>query len=122
MKDGQVSIKCEIRGTYLYAHLSGCDGYEASINYWTAILEKARELELSRILVHENLKGVISEGEIFDLIQQMLPLATGIKVAFFDEDAAHMETNLLGEMIALNRGGDVQVFKTLKEAEAWITG
>lgn len=113
-------LKFEVRENYLYAHLSGKDSFSASIDYWNQIADQVHKLNLNKVLVHENLTGEVSEGEIFDVMIELLPTSTGIQVAFYDENNADRTINDLGSLIANNRGADIRIFQTLEDAEKWI--
>lgn len=114
-------IEFEQRDVYLYVHLTGEDSFSSSLSYWRSIADKVKSLELNRVLVHENLTGNISEGEIFDVMMNILPDSNGIKVAFFDENQADHDINDLGQLIANNRGADIRIFQSLETAEKWIS-
>lgn len=117
----EFTLTYEIRENYLYAHITGRDSFAASLDYWNKIAGKVRQLGLNKLLVHENLIGAVSEGEIFDVMMDILPSSTGIKVAFYDENNADQNINDLGQLIANNRGADICIFQTLEAAEKWIT-
>ena len=81
----------EARENYLYAHLSGKDSFAASLDYWNQIVDQVQQLNVTKVLVHENLTGEVSEGELFDVIMDILPSSSGIQVAFYDENDAEPE-------------------------------
>lgn len=120
MKEESFSVYFEHRGTYLYVKLTGKDSFDASLVYWHKIAEKVRNLELDRVLVHEDLEGSVTEGEMFEIMQKVIPEGMGIQVAFFDANQADLGINELGHLIATNRGADIRIFQTLEDAEAWI--
>lgn len=110
----------EVRGDYLYVHLSGKDSFAASLDYWNQIADQAHKLNLTKVLVHENLEGSVTEGEMFEIMMDVLPASTGINVAFYDEQSADQTVNELGQLIANNRGADIRIFQSLETAEKWI--
>lgn len=110
----------EDRDEFLYVHLTGRDSLAASLAYWGEIAEKAKELDLRRVLVHEALEGEVNEGEMFEIITGVVPSGRGVRVAFFDENQANVKINALGQLIAENRGALIKIFPTLKAAENWI--
>ncbi|MDF7801990.1 hypothetical protein P4C99_21115 [Pontiellaceae bacterium B1224] len=120
MNAKEYTLQFELRDDYLYAHLEGKDSFSAGIEYWTRIANKVRDLELTKVLVHENLVGEISEGEIFEIVQDVLPVSTGIHIALFDEQVGNSELNELGVLMAQNRGIDIEIFQSLEAAEKWI--
>jgi len=120
MAENDYTLEFEDRGSYLYAHLTGMDSFAASLSYWNTIADKVHELGHTKLLVYENLIGEVSEGEIFDVMMDILPAGTGISVAFFDENQADSKINELGQLIANNRGATIRIFQTLADAEKWI--
>jgi len=120
MKEKSYTLQFELRDDYLYAHLEGQDSFNASIEYWPRIAEEVRTRNLTKVLVHENLEDELSEGEVFELIMEVLPASTGIKVALFDEQQVNSDINELGELVARNRGADIRIFQSLENAENWL--
>ncbi|MDH3981469.1 MAG: hypothetical protein OES84_01060 [Kiritimatiellaceae bacterium] len=120
MNGKEFSIVFEDRGTYLYVQLTGKDSFAASLDYWQQIIDKEKELGYHRLLVHENLIGEVSEGEIFEIMMDVLPDSTGVQVAFFDENRSDIAINELGHLIATNRGADIRIFQCLEAATNWI--
>lgn len=120
MSDSNFTLTFEDRGRYLYAHLTGEDSFAASLDYWNRIADKVNELGYQKVLVHENLEGGVSEGELFEIVLDVVPAGAGIEVAFFDEHQSDDPINELGELIAGNRGADIRIFKSLADAECWM--
>lgn len=121
MSVNDYNLVFEDRGAYLYAHVSGKDSFAACLSYWHAIADKVAEFGLRKLLVHENLEGDISEGEIFDLMVDLKDSGLlGIRIAFFDENDADSQINNLGRLVANNRGGNVCIFQSLEAAQSWI--
>ncbi len=115
------TLDFEDRGFYLFAHLTGKDSFEASMEYWYAIAAKTNQLGYSKVLVHENLTGHVSEAEIYDIMTSFKDAGfLGIQIAFYDENMADEEINDLGQLIVNNRGADVKIFGSLEEAQRWI--
>ena len=119
MSNSDYTLSFEDRGTYLYAYLTGRDSFVASLSYWNEIIKKVTELGYSKLLVHENLTGEVSEGEMFEIVTNLLKSGHGISAAFFDENASDEAINALGELVAGNRGIQIQIFKTLDAARQW---
>lgn len=121
MNSEDFNLTFEVRGNFLYAHLTGKDSFSASLDYWNQIADQVRQRQLNKVLVHENLTGEITEGEIFDVMMDILPASTGIHVAFFDENGADRDINEFGQLIANNRGADIRIFQSLEDAENWLS-
>ncbi|MDF7826616.1 hypothetical protein P4B35_21475 [Pontiellaceae bacterium B12227] len=120
MKDNTFRLSFDIKENYLYVYLTGQDSFSASLDYWHQIADKVHELGVTRLLVHENLTGQVTEGEIFEVMMDLIPASTGIRVAFYDENRDDQDINALGELVANNRGSDIRIFQSLEAAEEWI--
>jgi hypothetical protein len=121
MNNSTFNFEFEHRGTYLYAHLTGEDSFAASLDYWNQMADKVRELKLNKLLVHEKMTGTVSEGEMFDLVSDLLTVSTALQVAVYDENCGDQDINQLGQLIASNRGIDIMIFQSLEDAETWLT-
>ena len=114
------SLKTEDRGSYLYAHLTGQDSFEASLSYWNEIADKVKELDAKKLLVHEDLTGEVTEVEIYDIMMDLVDSGLGnLKIVFCDENHTDAALNSLGKLVANNRGANVMIFNSLKAAERW---
>ncbi len=109
------------RDSYLYVYLAGKDSFSASLSYWNEIADQVRKGGYKKLLVHENLVGEVTAGEVFDLIGDLEKSGlVGIQIAFFDENPADGDVNHFGQLVAGNRGGTIQIFQSLEAAEKWI--
>ena len=120
MAHPEYNLLFEDRSTYVYAYLTGTDCFSASLSYWNEIADKTKSLGYRKVLVHENLLGEITEGEVFELVKDLLETAREMQVALFDETNIDSRINHLGQLVASNRGATVRVFKSLDDAEKWI--
>jgi hypothetical protein len=122
MNDREYTLTFEDRGSYLYVRITGRDSYEASMAYWPAIADEVERKGFKRLLVHENLQGTVTEGEIYEIMMNLRGSALmGIRIAFYDENRQDIPLNSLGQLIANNRGGQVHLFQNLQAAEEWIS-
>jgi hypothetical protein len=110
------------REHYLYARITAdTTNVPMSLEYWTSILAKCRELDLKRLLVEQIIPGGLSTTEMFTLatsVAAMKPL--GVKIAFVDPFPHNYEMHQFGELAASNRGLWAKVFTTVPEAENWL--
>ena len=121
MMEKTYQLTFEERDNYLYAHLTGQDSFGASLSYWNKIADKVTELAATRLLIHEDLIGNVTEAEIFDVVADLLGSGlVGIRIALFDANSNDTPLNALGQLMANNRGGKVKLFKTLDAAQQWI--
>ena len=115
------TLSFENRDSYLYAHLVGQDSFRASLSYWNDIADKVGELGLTKLLVHEDLIGEVTETQIYELIMDLMNSSLrAVKIAFYDENSDDTDLNALGQLIANNRGANVKIFPSLEAAKHWI--
>ena len=118
---GPYRLTFEDRGSYLFAHIAGEDSFAASLSYWNEIADKVNRLGRRKLLVHENLKGEVSEGEMKELMIDLMESGLrDVQVAFFDEDRSHMPINAIGQTMYTDMGGNVRIFDSLENARQWI--
>ncbi|MBN1306216.1 MAG: hypothetical protein JXA13_17410 [Anaerolineales bacterium] len=120
----RASIRFEDRGEYLYACVTGPkDNQEISLDYWQRVIDECRERGFRKLLIEEDLPDQATTVEIFNLIKTIAGIINfPLKIAFYDREAEHLDLNLFGETVAVNRGVDGRVFAGLEEAEAWLKG
>ncbi|HQU84036.1 MAG TPA: hypothetical protein PKY59_12955 [Pyrinomonadaceae bacterium] len=118
----EFSITFEERPEYLYVYVTGKrDSYEISYYYWTKIVEKCRETGWKKVLVEEDIPEVVSIADGYKLASEIAKMGfTGVKVAFFDCYADHLDLNEFTALVAVNRGLYAKVFNDFDEAEKWL--
>lgn len=115
------TLTFEDRGSYLFAHLKGHDSFEASLQYWQTICDKTIELGYTKLLVHEDMLGELSKGQMFDIVTHFTkPKYLGIQLAFYDANLGDETLNALGQLVATNRAARVEIFPSLEAAQRWI--
>jgi hypothetical protein len=120
MVEHAYTLTFEDRGSYLYVYLAGADSFAASLSYWNEIVDRVRKFDFRRLLFHENLLGDVNEGELYDILMDILPAPAGLKIAFYDENKTDEQINELGQLIAANRGANIRIFQSLESAQDWI--
>jgi hypothetical protein len=115
-------ISFEVRDEYLYAYIEGeQDSFEISKQYWTDVSESLQRSGKKKVLVEEN---IVENGEMTDLFNLSTSLPdmgfSDKKIAFVDRIADQAELNSFGELVAVNRGLNVKIFKSVDEAEKWL--
>jgi sugar/nucleoside kinase (ribokinase family) len=118
---GKYRLNLEDRGSYLFAHITGKDSFAASLSYWNEIADAVKQQGFQKLLIHENLKGVVNENEMQDLIMDLTDSGLQkVQIAFFDEDLSHMHINTIGQTLSARLGGNSRIFTSLEEARQWI--
>jgi sugar phosphate isomerase/epimerase len=120
MKEYNLTI--QERNSYLYAHVSGKDSMEAALVYWQEIIDTCKRLKYSKILVEEDLQGSPETVDYFEFGEFLAKIAGGwqIKIAFVDHHEDHAQDNHFAENVSFNRGVNVKVCMSIKDAEDWL--
>lgn len=114
-------ITFEHRPEYLYAYVEGDnDSYDVSIAYWKLTASEARTAGYRKVLVDENIAGVVTMAEMYQVASDLAAVVQGIKIAYVDRFADQAELNEFGELVAQNRGIVGRFFVDIAEAEAWL--
>jgi hypothetical protein len=115
-------VEYEHRGRYLYAHaMAEKDSLETSVGYWTDIATYCTEKGFSMLLVERDCGTRNSLGDTYEVVSKVHEVGlSDVKIAFVERNPDHLEPDLFGETICLNRGIFCKVFKNIKEAEEWL--
>jgi hypothetical protein len=117
------SISFEPRADYLYVYVKGNeDSYEISKAYWLEVAKECQRLGIKKVLVDEDISEQISSvSEVFHGASERPHMGlAGVKIAFVDRHVQQHEQNLLGELVATNRGLLCKVFRDFAEGEEWL--
>lgn len=115
-------IEFEHREGYLYARPQAEeDSLDISVGYWTDIAVYCVENGFSKLLVERDIGTHNSLGDTYEVVSKVHEVGlTDVKIAFVERRPEHLEPDLFGETIALNRGIYCKVLKNIKEAEEWL--
>jgi len=115
-------VEFEHRDRYLYAHaMAEKDSLDISVGYWTDIATYCKENGFSLLLVERDCGTKNSLGDTYEIVSKVNEVGLAdVKIAFVERRPEHLEPDLFGETIALNRGVICKVLKTIKEAEEWL--
>lgn len=89
---------------------------------WREIAEKAREIEAKKVLVLSSAVGKYPVLDAF-LINSKLDecgVERGWKIAFVNLDQTSFDEVKFAELVALNRGFVVNIFKDEEQARKWL--
>jgi len=121
MTDARFTIKYEEKPDYLVATVSGPqDSVSIKLAYLTEVAASCRSRNRRKLLIIEELEGVLSASEVHKLAPQAATVLKGLIIAFVDLDPEHHQINRMGEHIAVDHGAVGRVFLTVEEAERWI--
>lgn len=115
----------ETRPQYLYARVtSETISPEMVVEYLHEVTEKCRKLAHTRLMIERDIPATLSETDIFFTGTEFAHMGIeAIRIAFVDgraENTDHLEFAML---VANNRGGHVELFHSVPDAESWlITG
>ncbi len=115
-------ITFEYLPTYLHARVEGERyNYEILMQYFTEIVEECKEKKFNKVLVEEDISETTSMLDIFRTASELGQIGfTRITLAFVDHHSRQSELNKFGLLVAVNRGLDVQIFDTVKDAGKWL--
>jgi len=118
------SLNVEPRSTYLFISVTGEISVDTVSSYLAEVIEWCQQLKCPNALIVEDLSGPsLRTARIYQLISRLSAQAAKVigRLAYVDINHAHDQVGLkFAEDVAVNRGVLVQVFTTVKEAEAWL--
>jgi len=119
-----LQLRIENRPGYLHAYVTG-ENTPANIRQYLADVRSAcAERKCPAVLVEENLQGPgISIARIHQIVTDASEEAWPVVqcIAAVDVNPAHEFKNMkFAETVALNRGVNVRVFRTVDEARSWL--
>lgn len=115
-------IEFEHRDGYLYARPQAQqDSLEISVGYWTDIAAYCVANGFSRLLVERDVATHNTLSDTYEVVSKVHEVGlTDVKIAFVERRPEHLEPDLLGETIALNRGVHCKVLENISQAEEWL--
>ena len=117
-------LSVEQKEGYLHFEVTGDNEKETVKNYLAAIYEECVRRSISAILVEENLRGPgLRVLDIFRIAEEgSKTVGSAIRrVAYVDANQEHSDTNMkFATTVASNRGLNVRLFSTVKDAEEWL--
>jgi hypothetical protein len=121
-----MSYKLEItqKPNYLHAVVTGANTMENVISYLKEIVRECEARQCFNVLVEERLTGRrLETWDVYQIASDSATIARGVlrKVAYVDINAGG-DLMKFAETVANNRGVPINLFGTVAEAEAWLTG
>lgn len=113
-------IRYEARIGYLFAHIEGPETYDNALDFWRDLGREARERNFTRLMVVDEVTGILSTTQIFTLSTEIARLHPDATIAFVDPKKETLEANKFGETVLANRGITGRVFTNEEEAEEWL--
>ena len=112
----------ETRPQYLYARVtSETISPEMVVEYLHEVTDKCRKLAHKRLLVERDIPTTLSESDIFFTGNEFSNMGIdGMQIAFVDERAANTDHLEFAMLVANNRGGHVELFHNVPDAENWL--
>lgn len=121
-KDAPYTIKLEDREKYLYVFVGGETlTPEIAKLYWDEIAEMCAARGKDKIMIEKGFSQSVSAPEMLDMGVYLGKILSGKKIAFLDR-YKHESINELGKVIARNQGVIMRIFKSVEDAEKWLTG
>ena len=115
-------VRFEHRGHYLFALISGEDEELATSQAnWRLIADTCRAGNYKRVMIVEEIEAELSFMDQFEFAAGLTELGfNGIKTAFVDQKIEQFDNNKFAEDVAVNRGANGRLCRTIEEAEAWL--
>jgi hypothetical protein len=117
-------LNFEHRGSYIYITVTGENSSENIIHYLAEVRELCEQYKYTDVLIVENLGGPgMDKFSIFDIISKVSEQTIKVikNIAYVDINPAHNRDEMVfAETVAVNRGVNVQIFKTIHAAERWV--
>jgi hypothetical protein len=110
---------------YLHARVTGTHSAENIRRFLEEVHETSVRLNHSAVLLEMNLSGLsLAATRIFDIITERSRYALRFeRIAYVDVSAEREPEKMrFAETVAINRGVRVRLFRSLEDAERWISG
>jgi len=112
----------EERANYLYARItSKAITLERSQAYLGEIMDRCRELGISRLIIERHIPQTLSNVEAYRLVTVMTSnIPAGLRLAMVDGNGNNRKRLEFGTRAARSQQLDTEVFGTVEEAEKWL--
>jgi len=118
------SFSSELKDGYVHVKIRGDSDVPTTARYMEEMFHACQEHKCSYLLIEENVEGEkLSMGDIFELISEKIDRfrPTLRVVAFVDVSPNPSLPNMaFAQDVILNRGIDVNYFRTVPDADAWL--
>jgi hypothetical protein len=113
----------EERDKYLYARItSKAITLERSQKYLSAIIDKCRELGVSRLMIERHIPQTLSNVEAYRLVTELSEnMPPDLRIAMVDANGNNRKRLEFGTRAARSQQLDAEVFGTVEEAEKWLS-
>jgi hypothetical protein len=112
----------EQRDGYLSARVT-CPAItlDLALAYMTRIAEKSVELGGDRVLIHRDIPVSLPDGAVFVVVERFVELiGNRTRSAVVNEYPANEPSLEFGALVAENRGAQLKVFESIRDAEEWL--
>jgi hypothetical protein len=113
-------VRYEDRQGYLFVHISGPESVDNAVQFFKNLRLKADAEHYEAFLIVDEVTGVLTAGEVYQLSTEIAKLHRGNIIAFVDPKEHTYSANAYGGTIVANRGVITDVFKSEKEAIEWL--
>ncbi len=118
------AFSVEAKSGYLHVRVSGENTPETVARYTRDTLDACVTHRMNRVLVEEHLLGPgLSQMQMFELVTGLAtPRPPAVTIAYVDSNPEHDYALLnFAETAARNRGALLHLFRTVAEAEEWLS-
>jgi hypothetical protein len=115
-------VRYEKREGYLFAHIEGPESYDDALKFWKEVKLKADAENHPRLLVLDEVAGVLSTIQVHLLSIEIAKLHTGRTIAYVDPKEESFSANKYGETVVSTRGVNGRIFTNETDAIKWLEG
>ncbi|MGI9270701.1 MAG: hypothetical protein ACR2QT_02930 [Woeseiaceae bacterium] len=118
----EYSVEFEQRVDYLHARVTGENNAATVERYLRDIVEECQRVACFKVLIDEQLEGPrLSTIDVFSVVSDGAMKSVGMlrAIAFVDEKMGEMAD--FAETVAVNRGMPVRSFRSIADAESWLS-
>lgn len=115
-----VKVSHELREGYVLVKFEGQESYEDAYLFWKHLLQESEIRDQQKIIVVGEPRAPLTPCEVQMLCLEIAKMGKGRIIAYVDPHKEYYGANMAGELVAVNRGMNTQVFTNEKEAVEWI--
>ena len=118
----QYELVFEDRPDYLYAHITSDSIDDRMVlSYVQEVIDECRKTGNQRVLIERDIPATLSNSDTFFTGSELAKMGIGqIRLALVDNRPENSQHLGLAMLVIKNRGGRLQHFRTVEDAEKWL--
>ena len=115
------AVEQHIHATHLEFRITGPESFQNALGFWQMAAVTRREVCLAKILIIDEVDGVLEPVEIFQLSKKISELLDSqTEIAYVDPKPETIGMNTFGESIVRGAGFRTKIFTGAQEALNWL--